>query len=335
MNSTPRRLASGTATRAVLLLIVVILWLMFTQPDVLSQPALTLSRSAVVGIVALGLTPLIIQGELDLSVGSVAAAAGGVLVIAPGPLPVQILFAVLFGVVVGLVNGLMVTRLGLNSFIATLGTMIALRGVALMFTDGRPAVLPNADAGILFTTPEFLGISVKSWIFILVLVLVGLFLSRTRAGRDFFAIGGNREAARSVGIKVPSRTRLAFMATGGLAALAGAVDSMSLGSADPTAGETVLLAGVSAAVIGGALLTGGRGSAIGTALGAISLAALAVGLGFAGADPSVQLIVTGAVLFVAIVTDRTLLSSLTRSYRRVIVRGASRSDSSRTSKVGA
>jgi ribose transport system permease protein len=309
-------LLTGTASRAVALLVLVFVWLALFQPDVLAAPELILSRTAVVGIIALALTLVIIQGELDLSVGSVAAAAGGVLVIAPGPLPVQIILAIGFGILVGIVNGLMVTWLGLNSFIATLGTMIAVRGLALMFTGNKSTVLPEAEPAIKFTAYEILGQSVKTWIFVVMVVAVAIFLARTRIGRDFFAVGGNAEAARAVGINVEARKLLAFVMAGGVAALAGVLDAMSLGSADPTAGETALLNGVSAAVIGGALLTGGRGSALGTAIGAIAMAALAVGLGFAGADPSVQGIVTGIVLLIAIVSDRTLITNVTRAVRR-------------------
>lgn len=329
------RLASGTATRAVLLLLAVFVWLLLFVPDVLSNPALVLSRTAVGGIIAIGLTLLFVQGELDLSVGSVAAAAGGVLVIAPGPLIVQVVLAVGFGMLVGLFNGLLVTLVGLNSFIATLGSMIAVRGMALMFTDSKPSTLSNAVGAITFTSHEFLGYSVKTWAFVLTVVIAAVFLTSTRTGRDFFAIGGNVEAAQNVGINISARKNLAFIVSGGLAAFAGALDSMTLGTADPTAGQDALLVGVSAAVIGGCLLTGGRGSALGTAIGAIAMSALAVGLGFRGADPSVQTIVTGLVLLVAIVSDRTLTTTVTRSLRRRRVRkGADRSETTQE-KVGA
>lgn len=317
---------NGTASRAVALFVLVLVWLALFAPDALSSPSLILSRTAVSGMIAIGLTLVFIQGELDLSVGSVSAAAGGVMAIAPGPLLAQVLMAVAFGVAIGLVNGLLVTRLGVNSFIATLGTMLAVRGLALQFTGSEPKALSNSIDAITLMAREPLGYSLKSWVFVLVVALAAVFLTRTRTGRDMFAVGGNVEAARSVGINVEARKMLVFMMCSGIAALAGALDAMSLGTVDPTAGQDALLIGVSAAVIGGCLLTGGRGSALGTALGAVAMSALAVGLGFRGTDASVQTIVTGGVLLIAIVSDRTLVSHLTRSLRRRrTTRGTSRS----------
>jgi ribose transport system permease protein len=309
-------LLGGTASRAVALFVLVLVWLALFAPDALSSPSLILSRTAVSGMIAIGLTLVFIQGELDLSVGSVSAAAGGIMAIAPGPLGAQVLMAVAFGMAVGIVNGLIVTRLGVNSFIATLGTMLAVRGLALQFTGSEPKPLSHAVDAITLMSREPLGYSLKSWVFALVVVLAALFLTRTRTGRDMFAVGGNAEAARSVGIDVEARKLLVFVMCSGIAALAGALDAMSLGTVDPTAGQDALLVGVSAAVIGGCLLTGGRGSALGTALGAVAMSALAVGLGFRGTDASVQTIVTGAVLLLAIVSDRTLVSHVRRSLRR-------------------
>jgi ribose/xylose/arabinose/galactoside ABC-type transport system permease subunit len=310
------KLLNGTATRAAGLLALVLLWLALFAPDVLSSPSLVLSRAAVAGVIAIGLTLVFIQGELDLSVGSVSAAAGGVMVIAPGPLAVQVLTAVVFGVVVGLVNGVLVARVGVNSFIATLGTMLAVRGLALQFTGSAPKPVPGAVDAITFMAQEIMGFPVKCWVFLAVVFLAAVFLARTRTGRNFFAIGGNREAARSAGIGVAAHKVLAFAMCGGMAALAGALDTMSLGTADPTVGNDALLVGVSAAVIGGCLLTGGRGSAVGTAMGTVAMSALAVGLGFRGTDASVQTIVTGIVLLIAILSDRAIVARMTLAMSR-------------------
>jgi ribose/xylose/arabinose/galactoside ABC-type transport system permease subunit len=305
------KLSNGTATRAFGLLALVVLWLALFAPDVLSSPSLVLSRTAVTGMIAIGLTLVFIQGELDLSVGSVSAAAGGVMVIAPGPLAAQVVAAVIFGVLVGLVNGVLVARVGVNSFIATLGTMLAVRGLALQFTGSQPKPLPHAIDAITFMAQEIIGYPIKSWLFLAIVALAAVFLARTRTGRNFFAIGGNREAARSAGIGIAANKVLVFAMCGGIAALAGALDTMSLGTADPTVGNDALLVGVSAAVIGGCLLTGGRGSALGTAMGAVAMSALAVGLGFRGTDASVQTIVTGVVLLIAILSDRAIVAHVT------------------------
>jgi ribose transport system permease protein len=326
---------NGTATRAVALLVLVLAWLALFAPDALSSPELILSRAAVTGMIAIALTFAFIQGELDLSVGSVSAAAGGVMVIAPGSLLMQLAVAVAFGAVVGLVNGLLVAKVGVNSFIATLGTMLAVRGLALQFNESEPKPLRHALDAITLMSHEFMGYSVKAGTFVLVVALAALFLSRTRTGRDMFAIGGNREAALSAGINVEARTILVFVMCGAIAAFAGALDAMALGSADPTAGQDALLVGVRAAVIGGCLLTGGRGSALGTAVGAVAMAALAVGLGFRGTDASVQTIVTGAVLLVAIVSDRSRVASLTRLLGRRRTNRGTPSPTTRHEKVSA
>jgi ribose/xylose/arabinose/galactoside ABC-type transport system permease subunit len=168
-----------------------------------------------------------------------------------------------------------------------------------------------------------------------VVLLAALFLARTRVGRDLFAVGGNPEAARSVGINVEARTILVFVLCGGMAAFAGALDAMSLGAADPTAGQDALLVGFSAAVIGGCLLTGGRGSALGTAVGAVAMSALSVGLGFRGTDASVQTIVTGVVLLVAVVSDRLRVAPLTRLLGRRRITPGTSSPAKRHEKVSA
>lgn len=329
------RLSGATASRAAALLVLVLLWLAIFAPDALHSPALIVSRTAVSGMIALGLTLVFIQGELDLSVGSVSAAAAGMMALAPGPLLVQLLFAVGFGLVVGLVNGLLVTRLRVNSFIATLGTMLAVRGLALQLTGSRPKPLSHAIDAITLTNHEFFGYSVKCWIFLLLVLASWLLLGRTRIGRDMFAVGGNPEAARAAGINIAARKVLVFVLCGGIAALAGALDAMTLGTVDPTAGQDALLVGVSAAVIGGCLLTGGRGSAIGTALGALAMSALAVGLGFRGTNASVQTVVTGSVLLIAIITDRRLLTHVTHVLRRRLVTRGTDSSAVRHEKVSA
>jgi ribose transport system permease protein len=312
-----RLLNGAVSVRAAGLLVLVLVWLQLFVPDALADPSLIVSRAAVIGMVALGLTLVFIHGELDLSVGSVVAAAGGMMAAVPGSLLTRAAAAVLFGLAVGFCNGLLVTRLGVNSFVATLGTMLAVRGLALQFTHSKPTALPDGTDAIIFIQREFLGLTVKVWAFLVAVAIASYFLTRTRTGRDFFVIGGNVHAARSVGINVAHRKTLAFVMCGGVAACGGVLDTMALGTADPTGGQDALLTGVSAAVIGGCVLTGGHGSAFGTAVGAVAMSALAVGLGFQGTAASVQTVITGSVLLLAIASDRKFVHGALRLVRRM------------------
>ena len=145
---------------------------------------------------------------------------------------------------------------------------------------------------------------------IAIIVVAHIFLSRTRVGREFYAIGGNRAAAVSAGVPVNRRVVLAFVLSGMIAAAAGSMLAVELGTADPNAGSKLLLNAIAAAVIGGASLKGGRGTVLGTLIGALTLATLTVGLQYGGVSPDVQDIVVGIVLVVAVAVDHTVMTTL-------------------------
>lgn len=295
-------LARRTEGRALALLALVCIVTGFTEPIVFTSYPVTLGRIALVGLVALGLTAVILMGELDLAVASTLAVAG-VVMASFDNLAVGILAALIVGLVVGAVNAFFVVIVGINSFIATLGMLFFLRGAAFVLSGEEPVRLANRDAGIAFGRPLLGDLTPRMIIFILVFIALHLFVTRVKAGREFYAVGGNREAAYDAGIPVKRRVFTGFMISGVVAALAGVINTLELTAADPTAGSTVLLASFAAAIIGGVLLNGGRGSVFGTLLGAASLGILQVALTLSGVQVDVQNIVIGGVLLLAVITD--------------------------------
>jgi ribose transport system permease protein len=255
------------------------------------------------GLVALGLAITIIAGELDLSVGSVAALAGVVAVkTASTGLVGAIAIAVAMGAVIGSLQGWIIARLAINSLVLTVGTLILLRGVTYLASDNKPSQLAD------FTVSDPLiarhGIfSVSSITALIVFVLLGLFLAYTRYGREIYAIGGAREEARAAGVPRLRPMVLAFALSGACAALAGALASLKGGSAAPQNYEDLLLSGAAAALVGGISLYGGRGTVLNVALGVAVLSAVAAGLASRGSDASVTQLVTGALLIAVVAID--------------------------------
>jgi ribose transport system permease protein len=307
-------LARRTEGRALALLLLVSIVTLFTEPIVFTSFPVTLGRVALIGLVALGLTAVILMGELDLAVASTLAVAGVVMASFEN-LAVGIAAALLVGLLVGAVNALFVVVVGINSFIATLGMLFFLRGAAFVISGEEPVRLASREAGIAFGKPLIGELTPRMLIFILVFVALHLFLTRFRAGREFYAVGGNREAAYDAGIPVIRRVFTGFMISGLVAALAGVINTLERTAADPTAGSTVLLASFAAAIIGGVLLNGGRGSVFGTLIGAASLGILQVALTLSGVQVDVQNIVIGLVLLIAVITDPNSLRAVLGNLR--------------------
>lgn len=298
---------------AILLAIVLVVALLF-EPLVFQAYGVTLSRVALIGLVAVGLTVVIIMGELDLSVASTVVLSGVVMAKMP-TLFLGIVAALATGLVVGAINAFFVVKVGINSFIATLGMLFVLSGLALVVSDAKPIPLQDISTAITFGLP-FLGpITPRIVLFAIVFVLLLLFLTRVAAGRENYAVGGNRQAARDAGIPVNRRLFTGFMLCGFIAAMAGVIDTMERTAADPTSGSTILLSSIAAAIIGGVALTGGRGTIVGTLIGAFALAILEVGLTLSGVQVDIQQIFIGAVLLLAVMTDPASLRSAGASFR--------------------
>ncbi|TVR32138.1 MAG: ABC transporter permease [Nitriliruptor sp.] len=316
-------LSRRTEGRAVALLMVVWVFTLLFEPLVWTSYEVTLGRIALVGLVALGLTAVILMGELDLAVASTLAVSG-VIMASFDSLAVGVIAALATGLIVGAVNAFFVVVVGINSFIATLGMLFFLRGAAFVISNEAPVRIADVDAGIAFGQSVIGPLTPRMLIFIAAFVALYIFLSHVRAGREFYAVGGNRQAARDAGIPVTRRVFTGFMISGFISALAGVINTLERTAADPTAGSTVLLASFAAAIIGGVLLNGGRGSVFGTLIGASALGMLQVALTLSGVQVDVQNIVIGSVLLIAVITDPSSLRAAA-----VTARGLFRSRSER------
>ncbi len=301
-----------TEGRAVVLLIVVSILTISFEPIAFTSYEVTLGRTALIGLIALGLTAVILMGELDLSVASTLAVCG-VVMASMDNLAIGIIAALLVGILIGAANAFFVVVVGINSFIATLGMLFFLRGLAFVISDEKPVRISDIDAGIAFGKPLIGPFTPRMLLFILAFIVLQVFVTRVRVGREFYAVGGNRQAAFDAGIPVKRRIFTGFMISGFVAALAGVISTLERTAADPTAGSTVLLSSFAAAIIGGVLLTGGRGSIFGTLLGATSLGIMQVALTLSGVEVDIQDIITGTVLLVAVITDPSTLRSVIRS----------------------
>jgi ribose transport system permease protein len=280
----------------------------FTLRSVLS---LALQTSAVT-IMGIGATFAIITGGIDLSTGSVVALSGTIAVmvaIAGVPIWLSMIIGLLVGIVCGLLNGLMITKLRLPPFIATLGMMFVARGVALTITNANawPAPEGFGDLGnntIFRTGPKFPGISYPVIIMIAVAIIFSFILRRTRLGRYLYAVGSNEEAARRSGIKVNQVKNVAYVISGLLSALVGIILASRMVTSQPNSAIGYELNAIAAAVIGGVSLMGGVGTVLGSVIGSFIIGILTVGLTMSGANYFLQQILVGLVVIGAVTVDR-------------------------------
>jgi len=267
--------------------------------------------AVLIGLVAVGLGVTMLAAEFDLSVGSLAAVIGvlAINLIAGGMgIPLALVIAVAAAVVYGGLQGLVIAVTGINSLVFTIGTLIGLRGFALIISNENSVTIPIprlAETDVF--AERFLGIlSPLSIILIIVLVLVGLFLSYTVWGREIYAIGGGRAEARAAGVSVVRPMVIAFALSGGLAGLGGALSSVRLGSATPLGFDTLLLSAVTACLMGGIALEGGRGNVLGILIGLLTLRFLVGGVASLGAPYWLQSLAIGGLLILAIVVQMAI-----------------------------
>lgn len=304
-----RVLARRETTLAVLILVIVLVMSQAT-PYFLTMAnframAIGLAPTA---IIAIGMTILLVSGGFDLSVGSVLALCStAVALMITGGLPItlSIVGALVIGALIGLANGLIVTRLGVNPLVATLGTMSVARGVALVLTEGFSVSNLPAAFGYIGGTNWF-GLPVIVWITLALVVLGDLALRHARYLRQAYYIGGNEKAARLSGIPVDSVRCAAYILTALLAALAGILLASRLMSGTPTAGAALELQVLAAAVIGGASLRGGEGTVLGSFFGVIFVALINNAMTMLEVSIYWQMIVTGCVLITAVAIDMLL-----------------------------
>ncbi len=265
-----------------------------------------LQQSSINACIAIGMTLVIISGGIDLSVGPIAALAAVLsasLLVAGYPVPIVILAALAIGLLCGVVNGSLIAYAGLQPFIVTLGTLSLFRALALIYTGGSPILsLPN-EFRRLFSSQVF-GLPVPVILVGVLAIAATILLKKTPLGEYILAVGGNEEAARVSGVPIERTKVITYMISGGLAALAAVILIARLGAAEPTLGNLWELEAIAAAAIGGASLMGGKGSIIGTILGAIVLGAMRNGLTLLNVQAFYQLLATGIIIILAMLVDR-------------------------------
>lgn len=258
---------------------------------------------SVLGIIAIPSTLLMVSANVDLSVGSTAAFSGMLLAVIADDhgLALGILAALAGGAAIGALNGGLVARIGINSIITTLGTLSIFRGATKLLSNGQTEII--SDFGWLGSGLT-LGVPRPVWIFALVGVVFYLVMRYTLFGRGIYALGSNAHAARLVGIRPTPNLFALFVITGVLAALAGLILSSQLRAAAPLAGEGLELSVVAAVLLGGASLTGGRGTVIGTTVGVLILGTLNNGMTIMGVTSFWQEVARGVVLILAVGLDQ-------------------------------
>ena len=276
----------------------------FLTPRNLLQVAL---QAAINSIISVGMTFIITSGGIDLSVGSMVAFAGIVAAMVMrdtslGPV-VGFLVAVLVGTLCGLFNGFLITRIQLQPFIATLGTMGIFRGLALIVSNGRPVYGFDRSFVNMFSGTVG-GIPVQVIIAVIVAVCAWFVLTQTRFGKYTIAIGGSEEVTRLAGIPVERYKRRIYALGGFLTGIAAALLTARLSSADPIAGTLFELDAIAATVMGGTSLTGGEGTILGTIVGALIISLVRNGMNIFNVPGFWQQLVIGTVIILAVMLDQ-------------------------------
>jgi ribose/xylose/arabinose/galactoside ABC-type transport system permease subunit len=270
-----------------------------------------LRRSSVNGIIAIGMTSIIISAGIDLSVGSMLALSGMVgaytMIVIGGSDPqgsglvAGTVVGIVVGIVCGFLNGVLITKLKLQPFIVTLGTMSAFRGISYVMNNGQPYNVPSykyLGEGVV------LGIPISVIIFVVIIAIAYFLLKYSRPGRYTYAIGSNREAAFHAGVNVDRNLIYIYTFTGLLVGIAAMIATSRTVSAQPTAGIALELDIIAAVVIGGASLAGGRGTITGTIIGTLLISVLRNGCTLLGISTHIQLIVIGMIIILAVAVDQ-------------------------------
>lgn len=289
-------------------LIVVSLVMVFASDSFLSYSNLSnIARQiSVIGIIAVGMTFAILTGGIDLSVGAVMALSGTVaagLMVKGVDAPFALLVGVSIALVFGMCNGALVAFARMPPIIVTLATMGIARGLALMYTSGYP--INGLPAWVkFFGSGSVFGVQAPIIIMLVVYLFAWVLLERTAFGRYVYAIGGNEQAARLSGVRVSVYKMLVYTVGGLTVGIAGIVITSRLMSGQPNAGVGFEMDAIAAVVMGGTSIAGGRGSVIGTLLGALLLGVLNNGLNMMGMDPYVQNVIKGGIILLAIYIGR-------------------------------
>ncbi len=288
-------------------LIVLFVALTIATPHFLTNTNLStvVRQTAVINIMALGMTMIIITGGIDLSVGAILAMGGlfGTMAMEKGlSIPAGVLIGTLTGLVCGLGNGVLITQLKIAPFIVTLGTLGIFRGLTLIVSNGLPVHRIPPSFSYL-GEGNLLGVPFVLWILVVCALLTHLTLEHTRLGRYAFSIGSNKQAAIYAGIPVSFHTTAVYAIGGMLTGLAGMIEASRLMTGQPTAGQGYELQAIAAVVIGGGSLSGGEGTVVGTLVGAFIMGLLSNGSDLLGVSPYLQQAIIGGVIILAVTVD--------------------------------
>lgn len=278
----------------------------------LSNRFLTLSnfinvtrQVSIEAIIAFGMTLVIISGGIDLSVGSSLALSSAILasILKDGNISLAVVTSLAVGAGIGFVNGFIVAKGKIQAFIVTLATMAIARSLTLAYTEGMP-ITGFPDSFRFIGREDIFGIPVPVIVMSIVMFILFFILRYTKFGLELYAVGGNETAANLTGIRVDGYKIMVYVVSGVLAALSGIVLTSRLNSAQPTIGQGFELNAIAAVVLGGASLSGGRGSIIGTFLGAMLMGFINNGMNILNISPFYQEAVKGLVILAAVLIER-------------------------------
>jgi len=287
-------------------LLVCVLFFSSTSPYFLTIDNLSnvMVQSAFIGFLAIGMTLVMINGNIDLSVGSILAFSASLAVgLQPAGLPMAIGCALLAGAGLGFLNGIVMVKTGVHAFIVTLASLIGIRGLVFVYTQEQSlsaSSMDFLDFGMLSLGP----LNVIAIVFLVMLFLMQWVLARTRHGREAYAIGGNLAAAINAGVRVNRHMVWNFAISGLMAAMAGIAMTAQMGAATPNLGTTYELWTIIAVVLGGTKLQGGTGTLWGTLAGVLTLGVLRNGLNLLHVQPFYELVILGVVLILALFLDK-------------------------------
>ena len=295
--------------------VLITIFFSFASPNFFATSNFTniLLQSSTIGLIALGMTLVMLNGNIDLSVGATLALAASIAVDVQGwemflewgswgILP-AVTLALLAGTALGALNGFIVWKTGVDAFIVTLGAMLGIRGLVFIYTQEQSFYAANfaySDFGMSSIGP----IPTLAFIFLAFTLFVHLLLTRTVHGRNTYAVGGNREAAINAGIKVGPHMVVNFMIVGFFAALAGVSLSTQMGAATPNLGREYELWTITAVVLGGTKLTGGVGSIVGTLGGVLAIGIMRNGMNLMQVSGFYVLVILGTILITVLILDK-------------------------------
>lgn len=287
----------------VLVIIATIVYPGFLNPANLSN---MLTQNAAVGLIAIGMTFVIISGGFDLSVGATYALGATLfagLTLQTGSVLVAGIGTLFAGVLVGAINGLIISRLSVNPFVATLGTSSIILGIAYIYSNSSPFIVNNVPTFQDLSLSRIAGIAQPIWILVVAFIIASIVLSKTTFGRNVYAVGGNYDAAWLTGLRVRGLNASVYVFTGVLAALAGMMDASRLGVGQADVGATMALDAIAIVVVGGTSLRGGEGAIWRSAVGLLILATLTNVFYSLNVSQNWQLIAKGTIVVAAVAVD--------------------------------